>query len=41
VPHDPGCAIGVALWQPGESASELIDRADAALYADKAERAAL
>jgi GGDEF domain-containing protein len=40
LPHAPGCAIGVALWKDGETASELIRRADAALYGDKAERAA-
>jgi len=29
------CSIGVAEWQPGDSASMLISRADSALYAAK------
>jgi PAS domain S-box-containing protein/diguanylate cyclase (GGDEF)-like protein len=36
--HDAGCAIGTAVWNPGESAAELMRRADAALYLDKADR---
>jgi diguanylate cyclase (GGDEF)-like protein/PAS domain S-box-containing protein len=34
--HDPGCAIGTAVWNPGDGAAELMRRADAALYTDKA-----
>jgi PAS domain S-box-containing protein/diguanylate cyclase (GGDEF)-like protein len=34
--HDAGCAIGTAVWSPGEGAVELMRRADAALYMDKA-----
>jgi GGDEF domain-containing protein len=34
--HDAGCGIGTAVWQPGDDAAELMRRADAALYADKA-----
>jgi diguanylate cyclase (GGDEF)-like protein len=29
-------AVGVAQWQPGEAAKSLIERADAAMYAQKA-----
>jgi PAS domain S-box-containing protein/diguanylate cyclase (GGDEF)-like protein len=36
VPHDAGCAIGGAAWRRGDGAAELMRRADAALYADKA-----
>jgi diguanylate cyclase (GGDEF)-like protein len=39
LPHAPGCGIGVARWNDGEAADELMRRADAALYADKARRA--
>jgi diguanylate cyclase (GGDEF)-like protein len=28
-------AIGVAQWQPGESAQQVIERADSAMYAEK------
>jgi PAS domain S-box-containing protein/diguanylate cyclase (GGDEF)-like protein len=38
--HDAGCAIGTAVWNPGDGAGELMRRADAALYADKARPAA-
>jgi len=34
--HDAGCGIGTAVWNPGDGAAELMRRADAALYADKA-----
>jgi PAS domain S-box-containing protein/diguanylate cyclase (GGDEF)-like protein len=34
--HVPGCAVGVAVWNPGDCAAKLMRRADAALYADKA-----
>jgi PAS domain S-box-containing protein/diguanylate cyclase (GGDEF)-like protein len=34
--HHAGCAIGTAVWSPGEGAAELMRRADAALYMDKA-----
>jgi diguanylate cyclase (GGDEF)-like protein/PAS domain S-box-containing protein len=34
-PHAPGCSIGLATWQRGEDAAELMRRADQALYADK------
>ncbi len=37
--HGPGCGVGVTVWDGEESASELMHRADEALYADKAERA--
>ena len=30
-----GCSAGVTLWQPGESASSLVSRADAGLYRAK------
>lgn len=35
-PHEPGTAIGVAVWDGTESSADLIRRADAAQYADKA-----
>ena len=38
LPHAAGCGIGVARWMDGEAADELMRRADAALYADKAQR---
>jgi GGDEF domain-containing protein len=28
-------SIGVARWQPGEAASQVLERADAAMYTDK------
>jgi diguanylate cyclase (GGDEF)-like protein len=31
-------SLGIASWRPGEKADELIARADAAMYAEKAER---
>jgi diguanylate cyclase (GGDEF)-like protein len=31
----PGCAVGAATWKPGDTAEELMARADRALYADK------
>jgi diguanylate cyclase (GGDEF)-like protein len=31
-------SLGVASWQPGETAAELIARADAAMYAEKTQR---
>jgi PAS domain S-box-containing protein/diguanylate cyclase (GGDEF)-like protein len=34
--HDAGCGVGTAVWRPGDGAAELMRRADAALYADKA-----
>jgi diguanylate cyclase (GGDEF)-like protein/PAS domain S-box-containing protein len=34
--HHAGCAIGTAVWSPGEGAADLMRRADAALYLDKA-----
>jgi diguanylate cyclase (GGDEF)-like protein/PAS domain S-box-containing protein len=34
--HRAGCAIGTAVLSPGDGAAELMRRADAALYADKA-----
>lgn len=33
--YDPGCSVGAVTWHPGESADELVRRADAALYRDK------
>jgi PAS domain S-box-containing protein/diguanylate cyclase (GGDEF)-like protein len=36
VPHAAGCGVGIARWNDGEAADELMRRADAALYADKA-----
>ncbi len=36
-PHGRTCSIGVAEWRPGESADEIVARADAALYAAKEE----
>jgi len=35
LPHVAGCAVGVAAWRRGDDAVTLMDRADAALYADK------
>jgi diguanylate cyclase (GGDEF)-like protein len=32
-----GCSAGLVVWQTGESAGDLLARADAALYAAKAE----
>jgi diguanylate cyclase (GGDEF)-like protein len=34
--HEAGCGVGTAVWNPGDGAAELMRRADAALYADKA-----
>jgi GGDEF domain-containing protein len=34
--HEAGCGIGTAVWRAGDDAAELMRRADAALYADKA-----
>ena len=34
--HEPGCGVGIAVWNHGETAAELLHRADEALYADKA-----
>ena len=34
--HDAGCGVGTAVWRPGDGAAALMRRADAALYADKA-----
>jgi GGDEF domain-containing protein len=34
--HDSGCGIGTAVWRAGDDAAELMRRADAALYADRA-----
>ncbi len=34
-PFDQTCSAGIAVWEPGESAEQLIARADAALYAAK------
>jgi len=31
-----GCAVGATGWSPGDSADDLMARADGALYADKA-----
>jgi PAS domain S-box-containing protein/diguanylate cyclase (GGDEF)-like protein len=39
LPHAPGCAIGVATWQPDDDAGSLTRRADRALYVDKAHAA--
>jgi GGDEF domain-containing protein len=36
LPHDIDCAIGVAIWNAGESATGLFRRADQTLYANKA-----
>jgi PleD family two-component response regulator len=30
-------AVGLAQWQPGETTKSLIERADAAMYAQKAQ----
>ncbi len=38
--HEPGCGVGIAVWDGEESASGLLQRADDALYADKARQAA-
>ncbi len=35
VPGDTSCSIGLATWEPGESRSTLLARADVALYASK------
>ncbi len=35
VPGDATCSIGMATWEPGESRSTLLARADVALYAAK------
>jgi diguanylate cyclase (GGDEF)-like protein len=35
-PSEHSCSIGVAQWKPGESADELVARADTALYEAKA-----
>ncbi len=35
VPGDTSCSIGMATWEPGESRSTLLARADVALYASK------
>jgi PAS domain S-box-containing protein/diguanylate cyclase (GGDEF)-like protein len=32
----PGCAVGATAWKQGDTAAELMGRADKALYADKA-----
>ena len=34
-PEDETCSVGLAEWSPGESAADLVSRADAALYAAK------
>ncbi len=34
--HEPGCGVGIAVWDYEESSAELLHRADEALYADKA-----
>jgi diguanylate cyclase (GGDEF)-like protein len=31
-------SVGIASWQPGETAAELVQRADAAMYQEKAQR---
>jgi GAF domain-containing protein len=36
VMHGPGCGLGLVVWDGRESATELVRRADEALYADKA-----
>jgi PAS domain S-box-containing protein/diguanylate cyclase (GGDEF)-like protein len=36
--HAAGCAIGTAVWNAGDDATDLMRRADEALYADKASR---
>ena len=33
--YDAGCSVGAVTWHPGESADELVRRADVALYRDK------
>ena len=35
-PNDHSCSIGVAQWTPGETADQLVARADSALYEAKA-----
>jgi diguanylate cyclase (GGDEF)-like protein len=35
VPASAGCSVGVAMWQPGETSTELVARADRALYEAK------
>jgi diguanylate cyclase (GGDEF)-like protein/PAS domain S-box-containing protein len=36
VPHAAGVSVGVVIWDGAETADQLLKRADAALYADKA-----
>ncbi|WP_345713011.1 GGDEF domain-containing protein, partial [Kineococcus glutinatus] len=36
VPHGQSCTVGIAQWAPGETAAEVVARADAALYRGKA-----
>ncbi|MBO9533320.1 MAG: diguanylate cyclase [Solirubrobacteraceae bacterium] len=38
--HAPGCGVGIAVWDGEEAPSALLQRADEALYADKARQAA-
>jgi diguanylate cyclase (GGDEF)-like protein/PAS domain S-box-containing protein len=40
IPHGPGCGVGIAVWDGRETAPALMDRADRALYEDKARHAA-
>lgn len=40
VPHLAGAGVGIAVWDGSEDAATLLRRADQALYADKARRAA-
>ncbi len=39
LPHPAGCGIGIVAWDGSEGAADLVQRADRALYADKAQTA--
>ena len=37
--HEPGCGVGIAVWDGTETSADLLARTDEALYADKARHA--
>lgn len=37
--HEPGCGVGIVVWDGMETSADLLGRADEALYADKARHA--
>lgn len=37
--HEPGCGVGIAVWDGAETSVDLLARADEALYADKSRNA--